>query len=214
MPPEGGQAFRSSGGVGMSLNFHWLTAIDGEFPAPGRTQASFDAAEQLLVHDPAFSASSTRSSLWDGLERYLTRFFDLEARHADLLEGRDWVRCLWLGGSFVSGRVDPANIDATVCIDDRARLALKGKPGSKWLSQAFSRDERKKEFGVSPLELRYRPVVSVFRSRVRDTDDQRYLQDRGGWDEWWQRRRDPGATTGAPSLATVEAKRGYLEVTL
>jgi hypothetical protein len=198
----------------MSVNFQWLTAIDGEFPAPGRTQTTLADARQLLVADPAFASSTTRADLWDGLERYLARFFDLEVRHASLLDDRELVRCLWLGGSYVSSRSDPSNIDVTVCIDDGARLALKGKQGSKWLSQAFSREERKKEFGVSPLELRYRPVVSVFRSRVTDADDQKYLQDRGGWDEWWQRCRDPEADTGEPTLATVEAKRGYLEVVL
>lgn len=198
----------------MPLSYQWLTAVHGEFPAPGRTQATFGEAKDLLVGDGAFASSSTRSDLWDGLERYLVRFFDLEERHQDVLAGRDLVRCLWLGGSYVSSRVDPNNIDVTVCIDDAARLMLRGRPGSKWLAKAFSREERRKEFGVSPLELRYRPVVSVFRSRVTDAEDQRYLQDRGSWDEWWQRCRDPQANTGEPTLGTVEARRGYLEVTL
>ncbi|QIX25173.1 hypothetical protein ncot_00165 [Nocardioides sp. JQ2195] len=198
----------------MPVTYQWLTAVGGEFPTPGRTRVTFAEARNLLVAEVAFTTSNTRADLWDGLERYLARFFDLEHRYNALLDGKQLVRCLWLGGSYVSSRVDPSNIDVTVCVNDATRLALKGQPGSKWLSQAFSREERRKEFGVSPLELRYRPVVSVFRSRVTDTEDQQYLQDRGGWDEWWQRCRDSGAQSGGPTLATVEAMRGYLEVTI
>lgn len=196
------------------FDYTWLTAVNGEFPSPGRTRATFDEARALLVDDQAFAASSTRGVLWNGLERYLSRFFGLEERYVDLLKGSPLVRYLWLGGSFVSSAIDPNNIDMTVCIDDAAARKLKGKEGSAWLSRAFHRDSVGAEFGVAPLALRYQPVVSVFRSRVLTATERTYLQERGGWDEWWQRCRDRRAQTGEPTLGTVEARRGYLEVIL
>ena len=114
----------------------------------------------------------------------------------------------------MSAKVDPENIDLTVCLNDSARGTLKGKPGARWLTDAFDRDEVLAKFGLSTLELRYRPVASVFRHRLLNATDAEYFRGRGVWDDWWQRRRDEGAPTGAPALSTVEARRGYLEVTL
>ncbi|MCL8026079.1 DUF6932 family protein [Nocardioides bruguierae] len=198
----------------MALDYTWLTSVDDLYPHPGRVRVTIDEARALLVDDRQFANSSSRPRLWDGLEEYIGRFLALEERHASLLDGRELLKCLWLAGSFVSGKVEPNNIDVTVCLDDEARVALKGKSGSGWLARAFQRQACKQQFGVSPLELRYRRVVSVFHTRVTDAADKAYLQDRGGWDEWWQRCRDPGAATGEPTVATVETRRGYLEVVL
>jgi hypothetical protein len=210
MPPP----TKRAGGAEVALDYAWLTAVDNLFPNPGRARITFDKARALLVDDAAFAGSLTRSKLWDGLEEYVGRFLALEEKHAEALGDQVLLRTLWLAGSFVSGKVDPDNIDVTVCVDDDARVTLKGKAGSGWLVKAFQRQTCKEQFGVSPLELRYRRVVSVFQTRVTDAADRAYLQDRGGWDDWWQRCRDPEAETGEPTLATVEARRGYLEVVL
>ncbi|WP_344176337.1 DUF6932 family protein [Kribbella lupini] len=159
-----------------------------------------------------FSESSTRATLWDGFERYLARFAELESRYEALLDGRRIVEFVWLGGSFVSTRLHPRNIDLTVAINSDAPSKLFEKPGSAWMSRAFDRLKCQNEFGVAPIQLNYRRVKSVFQSWELPSEDVAYLRERGAWDDWWQRCRLDGET--GPSTESAEAKRGYLEVTL
>ncbi|GGN26471.1 hypothetical protein GCM10011578_061080 [Streptomyces fuscichromogenes] len=75
----------------------------------------------------------------------------------------------------------------TVLVDTRAERAVRGKPGSKWLTTAFqSRTRMREKFGVS----------------------------RGVWDDWWQRCRLPGTNDRSPSEQSATPARGYLEVRL
>ncbi|MFI8910585.1 DUF6932 family protein [Streptomyces sp. NPDC053513] len=187
---------------------------DSGFLPPGRYRLDPEGAERLLVEDERFSGSDTRRQLWDGLETYLSRFFDLEDRHRDTIGDQGLVHAIWLGGSYVSTKLNPQNIDLTVLIDEGVVASMKGLSGSRWLSSAFNRKARLAEFGVSPLRVGYRPVVSVFRAELLEPDDQAYLRDRGAWDDWWQRCRPNGVDKTEPTLETVVPRRGYLEVTL
>lgn len=191
-----------------------LTWEDAEFLPPGRYRVTPEEASQLLVEESRFSSSQTRRRLWDGLEAYLSRFFDLEDRHRQVIGEVKLIHSLWLGGSYVSTKLDPSNIDLTVLIDEAAAGAMKGLPGTRWLASAFHRDARLEEFGVSPLRIGYRPIVSVFRPESLAPDDQTYLRDRGAWDDWWQRCRPSGVDKCEPTLESVAPARGYLEVTL
>jgi hypothetical protein len=185
----------------------------GHLP-PGRFRTTFDDARALLVDDPRLAGSSTRRTLWTGLERYLARFESLREEYAAALTPDPVVHYVWLGGSFASRELDPKNIDLTVCLDVENRARMRGKPGSRWLVDAFARDKVKAEFGLSPLLLPYLRVPSVFRLDRLDQLQLGYLQSRGGWDDWWQRCRTAGADSSPPSEATAEARRGYLEVVL
>lgn len=184
------------------------------FLPPGRYRLDADGAEQLLVADERFNGSETRERLWTGLETYLSRFFDLEEQHEVALGGQELVHAIWLGGSFVSTKLNPKNIDLTVLVDETAAACIRGRAGAKWLLKAFSRQARLDELGVSPLRIGYRPVVSVFRPALLAPEDQGYLRDRGAWDDWWQRCRLAGEDEGEPTPETVAPRRGYLEVTL
>ncbi|MFJ5099308.1 DUF6932 family protein [Streptomyces sp. NPDC088557] len=184
------------------------------FLPPGRYRLSPDDAEQMLVADDRFNGSETRPELWAGLEAYLSRFFELEERHADALEGKGLVHAVWLGGSYVSTKLNPHNIDLTVLVDEAASELIKGRVGTKWLNAAFNRKARLAEFGVSPLRVGYRPVASVFRAELLDPRDQAYLRERGAWDDWWQRCRLDGADKTEPTTESAAPRRGYLEVTL
>ncbi|PWI43639.1 hypothetical protein [Streptomyces sp. ICBB 8177] len=187
---------------------------DDGFLRPGRYRLSPENAEKLLVKDLIFKDSETRARLWTGLESYLSRFFELEERHREDVGDVSLVHAIWLGGSYVSTKVNPQNIDLTVLIDDRAASAMKGLPGSRWLLSAFNREARLDEFGVSPLPVRYRPIVSVFRAERLDAEDQAYLRERGAWDDWWQRCRTSGVDKSEPTIESAAPRRGYLEVTL
>jgi hypothetical protein len=168
----------------------------------------------MLVDHVMFANSATRVRLWEGLEGYIARFVRLETEYRDLLAGEHLLEFLWLGGSFVSSDENPRNIDATVAVNSTARELLRGQPGSGWLRDAFMRKDCAQQYGVSPLEMPYRKIASVFRSRFLPPLEQDYLRERGAWDDWWQRCRDEAAMDAAPSIDTAHPVRGYLEVTL
>lgn len=182
--------------------------------ALGRYQVDLEGAEAFLVLASEFEESTTRRPLWEGLERYLVRFWDLDEHFAERLGGECLVDRLWLGGSYVSGRLDPDNVDATVFVNYEAEQAIRGLPGSRWLTDAFQREKMKADFGLSPLRLSYRRVVSPFNTKNLLLPDRDYYRDRGAWDDWWQRRRASDQVKDAPTLETVRPVRGYLEVTL
>ncbi|MFD4600239.1 DUF6932 family protein [Streptomyces sp. NPDC058464] len=181
----------------------------------GRYSVSFDEAESMLVSAPEFEESATRTELWDGLHKYLDPFLTLEDTYATALNGIPLIHSLWLGGSFVSAKADPANIDVTVLIDTRAERTVRGKPGSKWLTTAFqSRSRMRQKFGVSPLRIGYQPVARIFEPERFTPDERTYFTQRGVWDDWWQRCRLPGTDDRSPSEESATPARGYLEVRL
>jgi hypothetical protein len=186
------------------------------FLPTGRVSLSWDEAEAMLV--AAFPHSATRGSLWAGLERYTAEFAKVEDRFGDKgyeeLRGMTLLKAFWLGGSFVSAKQNPKNIDLTVIYDKSARDLLKSRPGSGWMVQAFQRDRCRAEYGVSPLPMGYRPIASVFQHGTLPPADQTYLRERGAWDDWWQRCRTPGVDDEQPSIETAAAVRGYVEVVL
>ncbi|MFF8275421.1 DUF6932 family protein [Streptomyces lateritius] len=189
-------------------------AANGFLPL-GRYSVSFDEAESMLVSAPEFRDSATRTALWDGFLSYVDRFLALEDAYADVLDGRTIVHRVWLGGSFVSAKPDPGNIDATLLIDTRAERAVRGNPGSKWLTTAFqSRVRMKEEFGVSPLRIGYQPVAHIFQLDRLTPEERTYFTQRGVWDDWWQRCRLPDQTDRSPSEQSAAPARGYLEVRL
>ncbi|WP_420077019.1 DUF6932 family protein [Streptomyces sp. JL3001] len=181
------------------------------FLPPGRFHVAYEEARALLVDHERFQGSDTRRQIWDGFESYLARFFVLEEHFGALLEGEPLIHRLWLGGSYVSSKLNPSNIDVAVLVNTPGEKRIKGKPRAGWMTKAFDRNDVLPEFRVSSLRISYRPVRSVFKSRTLAAEDQDYLRERGAWDDWWQRCRPPGAK-GAPTLESAEPRRGYLEV--
>ncbi|MFE4665759.1 DUF6932 family protein [Streptomyces sp. NPDC056716] len=187
---------------------------NGHLPL-GRYSVSLDEAESMLVSAPEFETSTKRRPLWDGFIDYLDRFLLLEDQHADTLDGLTLVHRIWLGGSFVSTKPDPGNVDTTILVDIRAERAVRGRPGSKWLTTAFqSRDSMKRKFGVSPVRVGYQPVNHVFRHDRMTVEERTYFMQRGVWDDWWQRNRLPDQADRSPSVRSAAPARGYLEVRL
>lgn len=184
-------------------------AEDGYLPL-GRHSCDPDEAKALLVDNPLFEDSRTRAELWTNFERYLTIFLTLEDRYSELLPG-PLVDRVWLGGSFVSAKRDPRNIDTTSFVNRAAHTAIRGKEGAGVFSK--SRDYFLDEFKLSPLFVYYEPVVSVFKLDELEDSQRAYLLSRGAWDDWWQRRRQDGERQ-APTVETCEPRRGYLEVVL
>lgn len=183
------------------------------FLTPGRYQVDADEARTLLVEQERFADSTTRQEIWNGFERYMGRFFRLDEHFSDILRGQSLVHGVWLGGSFVSSRLNPRNADLTVFVNDAAAQAIKGKPRAGWMTRAFTRIHTEKEYLLSALEVRYQPVRSPFDLDVLEHTELEYLRQRGAWDDWWQRCR-PAGQKDAPTLESAAPTRGYLEVTL
>lgn len=179
------------------------------FLPPGRYSCTLTDAEDLLVHHPDFQGSTTRSAIWNNLFDFLAAFTAVEEKHKASLPG-PLIDRIWLGGSFVSKKLDPNNADCTLWLNGEVVQALKGREGSGLLGK--SRDHWLRTYGVSALIAHFYPVVKVFDERKLTSHELDYLRDRGRWDDWWQRTRAPGI--GETVLASVPAKRGYLEVKL
>ncbi|CAM5710065.1 hypothetical protein BOQ63_015145 [Streptomyces viridifaciens] len=184
----------------------------GHLP-PGRYRLTITQAAEAFVHAERFQASTSRAQIWQGFQEYLYQFIHLEEQFAPLLQGRELIHSVWLGGSFVSAKLDPHNVDATLLMNPEAERAIRGNPGSKWLTTAFkSWKAMQDRYGVAPLRIPYVPVAKVFQPQDFAAEELEYFRDRGRWDDWWQRCRRPGE--GEPSVQSAAPVRGYVEVTL
>jgi hypothetical protein len=209
------QARRSQEYVSTSMRAKVPPFGPGGYLPCGRYQLDMDEAWGLLVGDPGFSRSATRQVLWDGLTSYVLTFEGIQQRYAELLDAHPIIHHLWVGGSFVSTKLDPEDIDLTVFTDAVALEMIKGRSGSGWIKEAFQRDKVRAEYGLEPHQIKYIAVPHVFRPQEMTSLELDYFRDRGRYDDWWQRCHSGDAETKAePTMDTAVPARGYLEVTL
>jgi hypothetical protein len=180
----------------------------------GRHVASFSEIEAVLVLGPQFAASTTRAGLWEGLRRYLALWASVQEHLGERLGERRLLKWLWLGGSFVSDRIDPHNLDLTLFADGPAIADCKGVPGVGRIVKLSHRAGMLDRYGVSPIVIKYYPVPSPFVLDALTPEQREYIALRGGFDDWWQRARPEGEPKGPPTMHTVDRVRGYLEVAL
>ena len=166
-----------------------------------------------------FPDRAARLALWGKFQNYLAHFADIEQEAIDsgwLDDDEEIIKYVWLGGSFISDKIAPRNLDVTVFLNGPALEKLKGKKGSGWVrNKAFARDSLSKDAnfsGISPIRVDYYPVKSVFHLSELGNAERNYLLERGAWDEWWQRLRD--SHTDAPTESSAATRRGYVEVIL
>lgn len=165
--------------------------VDGRLP-PGRY--SCDIAEVRR----RFGGSSRREKLVDDLELAI-----------EVLRGIvGVVPCVWVGGSFVSGKAIPSDIDAVFLVEeDHLTDAVASDPANNVRLGEFARSGLKRRgVEVDSYLLAWRPNPS---SQPRDNGDLEYLRARGYWDDFWLRER-----AGAPQPVREDAlpMKGYLEV--
>jgi hypothetical protein len=185
---------------------------DGHLPL-GRHPASLGEVKAAFVDAPALKDSTTRTACWDGLQTYLELWGRLETKIEAALDGRRLIKCLWLAGSFISGKPDPNNVDLTLIVEadvlDRAAQMRLGV--SKPLDRLICRQRILELFRVSPIIIRYRYFRSPFPGGF-EPEQSEYQQARGGFDDWWCRLRQPGEDKQAPTVETGGWRRGYVEV--
>ncbi|UDY36283.1 hypothetical protein LH044_01820 [Dermatobacter hominis] len=122
----------------------------------------------------------------------------------------------WLGGSFISPKVDPDDIDVTYLLDGKVYDTLSAtKQGKvKRLSArqgSVSALRHHKGLRVDCFTFVTRLVAMPWGSL--DADEADYFSKRGLWDDWWQRERS-GPKGSDPVEHDAVPRRGYLEVAL
>lgn len=173
----------------------------------GRYRCSLDEVRQEFVDSAWATASSTRGAVWDDFLKLLDLY---DAISADLVES------IWLGGSFITSKTDPDDIDVTLLIRKRAFDALSNtkrgavrKLGGR-AAPLVSHVRHHHGLRVDPFNLVCSQIALPFGDDLLTEEERGYLQSRGTWDDWWQRSRSVGAAS--PSTADAEPVRGYLEV--
>lgn len=147
-------------------------------PPGGRTPTDVAEVEQRLVED--FPDSLTRRGLYQGWR-------ERRAALADII-GADFVE--WVSGSFVTGKVDPPDLDVAAFLDGVAFEALPPAEQRK-ASELLVGPGVKLVYGCHSFAVPVYPEG--------DPRHARYLRDRGAWDWQWSRDR-------------VAGSKGYLEV--
>jgi hypothetical protein len=176
---------------------------DTECPPPGRFPLSWDEVESELVKAARFAGSSTRRTL---LAELRTHFALVE-----LTTGA--VGRLWLAGSFVSGKLDPEDVDVTYLIPpDAYAQAMEDPDTVDQLDNLGTKDWCvRKGMRVDAYVLSL-PETADFQALgltgAMAPGDHKVFENLGVYDEIWQRCRN--GQNGIPS----GARRGYAEVLL
>jgi hypothetical protein len=171
----------------------------GQLP-PGRFRMSIVEIEAAWVHAPLFSTSRSRPHIWGHWQRA-----------AQALEAAVPVCAAWLGGSFLSDKLDPGDLDCVWIVEDEV-LGRARRDSLKRDLLAYFATSKLKVAGllVDSFILPWRPRPGA---TLGDMEDKAYAMMRGYWDDLWQRERS--GPKGAPQTRTVALpRRGYAEVEL
>lgn len=152
---------------------------------------------------PPFVDSSTRSRL----------FTELRTHYAMVELATGAVGRLWLAGSFVSGKVDPEDIDVTYLVPPGAYARAMEDPDTvDDLDNLGTKDWCTRHAMRVDAYVLCLPETEDFRSLgvtgAMTPGDHKVFESLGVYDEVWQRCR--AGQNGVPE----KARRGYVEVLL
>jgi hypothetical protein len=166
--------------------------VNGKLPL-GRWPATIDEIESTFVA----SLSDRRQKIWKD-------WLDLTEAVRDAVTA---VPAAWIGGSFLTGKDEPKDIDCVYVIEISAVLGARVDPErAAFLQAVATKGEVERIFGLSvdSFILEWQPRAGT----TRPLWSKQYLEDRGYWDDLWSRERS--AEAREDSLP----RRGYLEVIL
>ena len=166
-----------------------IPALVGDDLPLGRWPAS--AAE--LEHAFVSGQGDVRAAIWD-------EWNELTAALRYVVP----VAAAWIGGSFLTSKPEPGDIDGVYVIDWAAAFVARSDLRKAQLLQAVAQNRIKTTFGlrVDSFVLEWWPTAGPGRPAIA----QRYLENRGYWDDLWSRRRSTDERED--SMPRV----GYLEV--
>lgn len=165
---------------------------NGSLPL-GRFSCNLQEAKQFLVSGAPFNDAPNRATLWTIFEDSLQRMHSIRCK----------IPSVFLGGSFVTSKIDPSDIDAAYLVD-RSTIVSDQTLGK--LDQIFRAINQ--EVFIDAFLIPWHPT----NLKLEDSYFDMYYMERGKWDDFWQRSvvkedRVPWQRFHA------FPKRGYLEVT-
>lgn len=173
---------------------------DGLLPL-GRFPATLAEVETTYVTDPRWTASTTRSTIWADWQR-------ITAQARNIVP----VAAAWFGGSFLTDKMDPDDLDVVYVIDSRS-LAGVTKSLHRGFLNLLAQGNAVRSLNGARLDtfvLSWVPNTGTTWTPAGFAD---YARWRGYWDDLWQRKLGgPKTAPRVPSDALP--KCGYLEVTL
>lgn len=153
---------------------------------PGRFPMTFDDIETI------WTFNDHRQELLDEARTFI-----------DAVDRLAPIHVVWIGGSYLTDKEEPSDVDMSLLISEREYLA----------KQAFLSHESLKDFAAK-LQTRVDPftIARVYRrGPERSVHELNHLVSRGYWDDWWLRRRSipPESYDLDPN-----PRRGYAEVNI
>lgn len=170
----------------------------------GRYGCTFDELKSRFVDDQSFAASTTRSDIY--------KDFWEAARMLEALVP-NFIEAVWIGGSFVTGRLDPDDIDCTFVVNAPVFRTLSNAKKDK--IRTFNKKNAirsKTGLRVETFLLMREPLAMPWGRTGLNADAIEYVSVRGAWDDWWLRTRTNPDKDADPVVEDAEPKRGYLEV--
>ncbi|WP_425553907.1 DUF6932 family protein, partial [Isoptericola hypogeus] len=172
-----------------------LTA-GGHLPL-GRHHTTLEAIATRFVRDDRFAASARRPRVWSDFERALSALRTIVPPCA-----------VWIGGSFVTAKLEPDDIDVTWILPRDRVNALPVGSKERGRLGLFAGEKRLIAKGI--MVDSYTASWAPYADEDAKLTDLGYLQiaaQRGYWDDWWQRLRADGAVSHPSSSVP---RRGYL----
>lgn|GEM_PF-763472 len=150
---------------------------------------------------PRFAKSATRAEIWQHFESA-----------TDGIRSVVPVVCVWVGGSFLTDKIDPDDIDLVYWGED-VLVDQVTDPKDRYILQMFGMNQVRPATGLR-VDTRY-CLWHVFpeADRAHSVEHQSYALNRGYWDDFWMRKRN-GAKEDPPQRPDALPQRGYFEVTL
>ena len=169
---------------------------DGGLLPVGRFQCSMDEVHSCFVAAERFATSTTRADVWNRIGGFLAEMAHLRAR----------IPAMFLGGSFISGNVDPDDGDLSPLID---MSRIQSDNTRRAIFQAIANSKAVLNLDIFPIRWVPEDISRAQGLGAPGVED--YLKDRGQWDDFWQRQvphRDRSAFVRSHAFPV----RGYLEV--
>lgn len=182
-----------------------LTA-EGFLPR-GRFPCTLEELEDEFVDHERFRDSSSRDEIFG---HFLSAVELLNSFDSSLIEN------VWVGGSFVTDRIDPDDIDCLFVLSGPVYDALPSNNKRNQVKQFNRKGWLRERYGlrVESFLLVRVPFANPWDRGGVHVDAAPYAQVRGAWDDWWLRTRTGETADEEPRIESAEPRRGYMEVTL
>jgi len=167
----------------------------------GRHVATLDEVRRHFVDDIRFVTSPSRVEIWNHFETATSELRSVVP-----------VICVWMGGSFLTNKIDPDDIDLVYWCHD-IELNNVTDIGAMGLLHAFAVNSIRRDTGLRVDTRVCHWHLDPNASHGATPRHEAYSAQRGFWDDFWARMRS-GSKDQPPQMADALPRRGYFEVKL